>query len=186
MTKAVFGLGNPGWGYTFTRHNIGFEVVDQYRAARGSRVKGRIMDSALCYRLDDLLLVKPMTFMNASGEAVRSVLGRHRISPDDALIVYDDLDLSLGRIRILSSGGAGSHKGMQSVIQAVGTERIPRLRMGIEVMDRDLPGQEFVLERFLWSEWEQLQPSIRRAVEAIETFRVHGIDQAMTRFNRQE
>ena len=186
MIKAVFGLGNPGLPYTLTRHNIGFEVVDLYRKVHRTRKKGRIEGSALVYSIDDLLLVKPMTYMNESGQAVRAVLKKHRVETADALIVYDDLDLVLGRIRILAAGGAGSHKGMQSVIRALGTEEIPRLRIGIETESRDESGSDFVLDRFSKDEWSQVLPAVRSAVEAIDVFCGLGIDEAMTQFNRWE
>ena len=186
MTKAVFGLGNPGLPYALTRHNIGFEVIDLYRKVHRAKKKGRIEGSALVYSIDDLLLIKPMTYMNESGLAVRTVLEKHRIEPSDAIVVYDDLDLVLGRIRILAAGGAGSHKGMQSVIQTLGTEEIPRLRIGIEIEARDNSGRDFVLDRFTKEEWGQVLPAVRSAVEAIDVFRGSGIDEAMTRFNRWE
>ena len=186
MIKAVFGLGNPGLPYALTRHNIGFEVVDLYRKVHRTRKKGRIEGSALVYSIDDLLLVKPMTYMNESGQAVRAVLKKHRVETADVLIVYDDLDLVLGRIRILAAGGAGSHKGMQSVIRALGTEEIPRLRIGIETESRDESGSDFVLDRFSKAEWSQVLPAVRSAVEAIDVFCGLGIDEAMTQFNRWE
>jgi len=186
VTKAVFGLGNPGLPYALTRHNIGFEVIDLYRKVHRAKKKGRIEGSALVYSTDDLLLIKPMTYMNESGLAVRTVLEKHRIEPSDAIVVYDDLDLVLGRIRILAAGGAGSHKGMQSVIQTLGTEEIPRLRIGIEIEARDNSGRDFVLDRFTKEEWGQVLPAVRSAVEAIDVFCGSGIDEAMTRFNRWE
>ncbi len=186
MTKAVFGLGNPGLPYALTRHNVGFEVIDLYRKVHRTRRKGRIEGSALLYSLDGVLLAKPMTYMNESGAAVRAVLDAHRIPVKDALIVYDDLDLDLGRIRMLASGGAGSHKGMQSVLRAIGTEEIPRMRLGIEAHDRNAAGRDFVLDRFTPAEWERILPALRDAVDAIDTFVDRGIDAAMTQFNRWE
>lgn len=186
MATAVFGLGNPGLAYALTRHNIGFEVVDLYRKVHRLKKKGRIECSALVYSIGGLLLVKPMTYMNESGPAVRAVLEKHRVEPADAIIIYDDLDLALGRIRILAAGGAGAHQGMRSVIRALGTEEIPRLRIGIEIEARQQSGRDFVLERFTKNEWGRVLPAVRRAVDAIEIFCSHGIDDAMTRFNRWE
>jgi len=186
VKKAVFGLGNPGLPYALTRHNIGFEVVDLYREVHRTRKKGRIEGSALVYCLDDLVLAKPMTYMNDSGLAVRAVLDKYGINPTNAMIVYDDLDLVLGRIRILAAGGAGSHKGMKSVIQVLGTEEIPRLRVGIEIEMRQQSGRDFVLDRFSKDEWKQVLPAVRSAAEAIDVFCDRGIDEAMTRFNRWE
>jgi len=183
--KAVFGLGNPGRAYALTRHNVGFEAVDLYRKVHRLRRKGRIESSALVYSTDGLLLVKPMTFMNDSGEAVRGVLSKHGLSAEDALIVYDDLDLPLGRIKVLSSGGPGTHKRKTSVLDALGTEAIPRLKIGIEIDGRTEPGIDFVLERFTPKEWSLVLPALEAAVEAIEMFRTADIDAVMTRFNRR-
>jgi len=183
--KAVFGLGNPGLTYAFTRHNVGFEVVDLYRKVHRIRSRGRMQHSALVFSSDGLLLVKPLTFMNESGRAVKGVLAQHGIPSGDALIVYDDLDLPLGRIRLLSSGGAGSHKGMGSVLASLGTEDIPRLRVGIEIDGRDTAGADYVLDRFTLDEWKTVIPALERAVEAIDLFRSAGIDAAMTRVNRK-
>ncbi len=186
MVRAVFGLGNPGLTYARTRHNIGFEVVDLYREVHRTRKKGRIEGSALVYCLDGLMLIKPMTYMNESGVAVRAVLNKYGLEPSDAMIVYDDLDLNLGRIRILAAGGAGSHNGMRSVIEALGTEAIPRLRIGIETETRLGSGHDYVLARFSKHEWSVVLSALKTAVEAIDVTCTNGIDEAMTRFNRWE
>ena len=183
--KAVFGLGNPGRAYALTRHNVGFVVIDLYRKAHQLRRKGRIESSALVYSTRDLLLIKPMTFMNNSGAAVRDVLSKHGISASDSLVVYDDLDLPLGRIKLLGAGGPGTHKGMTSILNALGTEEIPRLRVGIEVDERTEAGRDFVLERFTPEEWERVLPALESAVDAIDLFSRANIDVAMTRFNRR-
>jgi PTH1 family peptidyl-tRNA hydrolase len=184
--KAVFGLGNPGRAYALTRHNVGFEVIDLYRKVHRLRRKGRIESSALVYSTADLLLVKPMTFMNDSGEAVRGVLSKHSVSPADALVVHDDLDLPLGRIKLSSAGGGGTHKGLTSILNALETEEIPRLKIGIEVEGRTETGSDFVLDRFSPEEWERLLPALERAVDAIDLFRRADIDAVMTRFNRHD
>ena len=182
--KAVFGLGNPGLDYTLTRHNVGFQVVDLYREVNRLRKKGRIAGRSVVYRLKDLLLVKPMTYMNASGDAVRSVLDQFQIPLVDALIVYDDLDLPFGTMRILPGGGAGTHKGMLSVLSALGDENIPRLRIGIGVEPCPADTVTYVLTRFTPAEWKQLVPVLRRAGEAIELLRTADINAVMNRFNR--
>lgn len=183
--KAVFGLGNPGLEYALTRHNVGFEVIDLYRKIHHIRTKGRIAESALVYSWNDLLLVKPMTFMNESGIAVRGVLARHRIAPKDALVIYDDLDLPVGRIRLLAAGGPGSHKGMTSVLERLGTEEIPRLRIGIEVEGRTEAGRDYVLDRFSPEEWQEVAPALERAALAVDLFQSAGIEAAMTAVNRK-
>jgi len=127
-----------------------------------------------------------MTFMNASGNAVLRVLEQEAIRREDALVVYDDLDLPLGSLRIRPFGGAGSHNGMQSVLDAIGDEYIPRMRIGIEIEGRGGAGVDFVLDRFMPAEWKALLPTFDAAVEAIDAFRDAGLEQAMTRFNRAE
>jgi len=183
--KAVFGLGNPGLAYAVTRHNVGFEVIDLFRKIHHVRARGRMQESALVYSWENLLLVKPLTFMNDSGRAVKGVLAQYKIPPRDALIVYDDLDLPLGRIRLLAAGGPGSHKGSGSVLACLGTEGIPRLRIGIEIEGRDASGSDYVLDRSDPEEWATVVPALERAVEAINLFRTLGIDAAMTRVNRK-
>jgi len=183
--KAVFGLGNPGLPYALSRHNVGFQVIDRFREEHRIRTPARAVCSALVYCDGDLLLVKPMTYMNESGVAVAGVLARWSIPLRDALVVYDDLDLPLGRMRILAAGGAGSHNGMRSVIGALRTEEIPRLRIGIEVEGRIEAGRDFVLGRFTPDEWEAIQPAYARAVDAVDRFRTDDIDALMTRFNRR-
>ncbi len=182
--KAVFGLGNPGLDYALTRHNVGFQVIDLYRRLNRLSAKGYLEEGGLVYREGDLLLVKPLSYMNESGPVVRGVLARYGIPTSDALIVHDDLDLPLGRMKIRPSGGAGTHKGVRSVIRALGTEEIPRLKVGIEVEGRALPGREFVLERFSQDEWERILPVLERAAEAIALFREAEIEAVMERFNR--
>jgi len=183
--KAVFGLGNPGVEYALSRHNVGFDIVDLYRKQHAPQLKARLIGSALVYKSRDLFLVKPMTYMNASGEAVRAVIDRFRIAYQDALIVYDDLDIPLGKMKILAAGGPGSHKGMMSVISALGSEEIPRLRVGIGGEERPRDQVDYVLGRFTGTEWEKIYPVLERSVEAIEEFRTEDINTVMTRFNRR-
>lgn len=184
--KAVFGLGNPGLRYTLTRHNVGFQVIDLYRKVHRLKEKGRITCSSLIYRREDLFLVKPMTYMNASGEAVKAVLESYKIPVDNALVVYDDLDFPLGRLRVLPGGGAGTHKGMLSILSAVGSEEIPRLRIGIGAKHREQDAVSYVLDRFAPREWEKLFPVLKRAVDVIEAFRSSDINAVMTCFNRRD
>jgi PTH1 family peptidyl-tRNA hydrolase len=184
--KGVFGLGNPGSSYTLTRHNVGFEIVDLYRKLNRLRRAGRIEHECLVYRHGEILLCKPLTYMNASGPAVSGVMKKHGISPTDALVIYDELDLPLGRVKILSGGGAGTHKGMRSILDALGTDEIPRLKVGVEIEGRTEPGEEIALRRFTTEEWTQVVPALERAVEAIEAFRDTDIHALMTRFNRRD
>ncbi len=183
--KAVFGLGNPGLEYALSRHDVGFQVVDLYRRVYCPRTRGTIACSALVYRTGDLLLVKPLTYMNESGRAVLAVLDRFRVIPIDSLVVYDDLDLPLGSLRVLGAGGAGTHNGMRSVLAAIGGEDIPRLRIGIGAGDRATGGTDYVLGRFTPGEWQILSGILETAVEAVEAFSTSDVTSVMNRFNHR-
>jgi PTH1 family peptidyl-tRNA hydrolase len=184
--KGVFGLGNPGPAYVLTRHNVGFQTIDLYRKAGRLHRAGRIESDCLVYRAGDVLLCKPLTWMNESGRAVAAVLGSYAIAPRDVLIVHDDLDLSLGRLKVVAAGGAGTHKGVKSVLEALGTDEIPRIKIGIEIEGRTEPGEAFVLERFTPDEWSRLLPALETAVDAIDAFHEVDVHALMTRFNRRE
>jgi PTH1 family peptidyl-tRNA hydrolase len=183
--KGVFGLGNPGPAYTLTRHNAGFQAIDLFRKANRLRRAGKIEYGCLIYRAGDLLLCKPLTWMNGSGRAVAGVLDAYSIAPHDALVVHDDLDLPLGRLKIVAAGGAGTHKGMKSILEALGTSEVPRVKIGIEIEGRTEPGESFVLDRFTPSEWSRLLPVLETAIDAIDGFRRSDVDGLMTRFNRR-
>lgn len=159
-------------------------MIDLYREEHIPRGKGRITGSSIVYRHGGLLLVKPMTYMNESGMAVREVVERFGLDLSKTLVVYDDLDLPLGRMRILPKGGPGTHKGMRSVIDALGSEEIPRLKVGIGVEKRDSDTVSFVLSRFPEDEWRVIVPVLQRAAKAIELFRTETIETVMNRFNR--
>jgi len=182
--KAVFGLGNPGLKYSLARHNVGFQVIDLYRKVNHIRNKGWITGCSLVYRLENLLLVKPMTYMNTSGEAVKAIVDQFHIPLKNALIVYDDLDLACGTMRILPGGGAGSHKGMISILSALKDESIPRLRIGIGVEPQPSDTVAYVLGRFTPEEWKRLVPTLRRAGEAVSLFCTGDVNAVMNRFNR--
>jgi peptidyl-tRNA hydrolase, PTH1 family len=183
--KAVFGLGNPGLEYALSRHNVGFDVIDLYRKRHLPQTKGRLIDSALIYKSRELFLVKPMTYMNNSGAAIRATIDRLNISREDMLVIYDDLDIPLGKLKILRSGGPGSHKGMLSVILAMDSELIPRLRIGIGHGERPQAQVDYVLGKFTKREWKAIYSVLERSVEAVEAFRSQDIDALMTRFNRR-
>lgn len=185
--KVVIGLGNPGLEYSLTRHNVGFQVIDLYRTRAKIAKKAIVVAGSLVYQHQNILLVKPLSYMNESGTAVREVIAwlcRFEVTLADCLIVYDDLDLHLGRMKILPQGGAGGHKGMISVIRALGTKKIPRLRIGIRTgEDRPQNASDFVLERFTLEEWQRIFPVLDRAACAIDLFGKSDIDTVMNRFN---
>lgn len=188
IERLVIGLGNPGERYAATRHNIGFQVAA--RLARRGRLEfdiksaeSRIAEGTLGGRR--VAIARPQTFMNESGRAIRKLLDRYRLEPAELLVIYDDVDLPLGRIRLRPSGGPGTHNGMRSIVSVVG-EGFPRLRCG--VAPKDLGAEmgdlaEHVLEPFAAEERPAAEAMAVRAAEAAEVAIRDGIDAAMERFN---
>jgi peptidyl-tRNA hydrolase, PTH1 family len=181
--KAIVGLGNPGAEYVGTRHNVGFEVVDDVARRWNVRLKSwKSLASLAVVPGHDALLAAPRTFMNLSGQTVQAVAAFYQLEPPDVLIVVDDVNLPLGRLRLRPSGSAGGHNGLKSVIEHLGVG-FPRLRIGVERGDpaRDLSDR--VLSRFPASERDVVDRAIKRAADAVETFVADGIQAAMNRFN---
>lgn len=184
----VVGLGNPGSEYASHRHNIGFQVVQALARAHGlafARSKGA--KAHLAEGLIDsrqVLLAKPQTFMNASGKTVGRLSRTHEIPPDHILVIYDDLDLPLGRLRLRSEGGSGGHKGMRSIIDSLGTQAFPRLRVGIDRPPGSMDPADYVLRPFAAEEVALVAGMVERAVAAIECWLSEGIVTAMDEFNR--
>jgi PTH1 family peptidyl-tRNA hydrolase len=183
---AVVGLGNPGLKYVHTRHNVGFLFVKALAKDWGTKLRKRRHLSKLILvdnRPDPILLAIPQTFMNASGQAAALLLENYHIRPENTVIVFDDFELPLGDIRIRKEGGAGSHKGMSSVIRELGTSKIPRLRIGIGPLPEAADPVEFVLAPFSKTERTQIDRVLVRAQEALELILAGSIDQAMNLFN---
>ncbi len=184
----VVGLGNPGAEYARDRHNIGFQVVQALARAHGltfTRHKGskaQVAEGRVGFC--SVLLAKPQTFMNLSGQAVGRLSRAHEIPPDQILVVYDDLDLPLGRLRLRPEGGSGGHKGMHSILEVLGTPLFPRLRVGIDRPPGRMDPAEYVLQPFSDEEKPILAEAVERAVAAIECWLAEGIVAAMDRFNR--
>jgi len=186
--KLIVGLGNPGARYRDTYHNIGFEVVDVL-ARRGGVEFGSSPADALAARLrgfaEEVLLAKPLTFMNLSGGATAHLARFYRIDPASLLVVVDDVALGAGRLRIRKAGSAGGHNGLRSIVECLGTDQFPRLRVGVGRGDprRDLASR--VLSRIPAEERARLRESAERAADAAEAFITRGIDAAMNEFNRE-
>jgi len=183
--KLVVGLGNPGAQYRGTRHNVGFEVIDALANRHGILVRKRIGRAMVGEGLIggvEVMLAKPLTFMNLSGEAVRNIAERRRLDAGQILVVYDDMALDLGRLRIRGSGSDGGHKGMKSIIAALGTQQFPRLRIGIGLAERD--AVDHVLSRFRRSERLFINEAISRAVDAVECVIINGVEAAMSEYNK--
>lgn len=181
----IIGLGNPGRAYAFNRHNVGFMAVDKLALRAGIELR-RVQSKAIVGsgRLADrpVILAKPQTFMNLSGEAVGALSGYYRIPPAAILVVYDELDIPFGVIRLREKGGAGGHNGMRSLIQHLGNE-FPRLRLGIGRPPGRMDAAAFVLQDFGRDELPLVSEMLTTAGEAIESFVRHGINLTMTRFN---
>ena len=191
----VVGLGNPGDRYVGTRHNVGFEALDALvrrlaadpaRPARVDRLDCRALTGRVRIGETPVLLAKPQTYMNLSGESVKGLLVKHAVPRERMLVVSDDVALPVGRLRIRPSGSSGGQKGLQSIVDCLGSDDFPRLRMGI-AGPHFRPGEDladYVLERFSKAERSLLASAVAVACEAIETFVAEGIDVAMNRFNR--
>jgi len=185
--KLVAGLGNPGRNYQGTRHNVGFAVADEL-ARRGEvqfeHGRANALTAKVGVGANALLIVKPLTMMNLSGEAVAGVAHFFKIDSSDLLVVADDVNLPLGRLRLRIGGSAGGHNGFRSIIQCLGSDAFPRLRVGVGRGDprRDLA--DHVLARFDPDEGEDVQQAVARAADAAEAFLAEGIEAAMNRFNR--
>jgi len=181
--KAIVGLGNPGAEYKLTRHNVGFEVVDELARRWNVRLKPwKALATVAVVSGHEVVLVEPKTFMNNSGQAVRAVADYYRLDPHDVLVVVDEVQLPLGRIRVRRSGSAGGHNGLKSVIEHLGAE-FPRLRIGVDRGDRRWDLADRVLSRFLPAEREVVDQAIARAADAADTFVNDGLEPAMNRFN---
>jgi len=185
--KCLIGLGNPELEYEETRHNLGRMVID--RVAEFKRItfkagKGHYYEAV--DRGGTFLLVKPTTYMNESGIAVEQILNEYRFSTSEILVVYDDLDLPLGTVRIRESGGAGGHHGMESVIYHLRTEQFPRIRLGIDVDSRGSDDKEFVLSAFEEEQFDEAIKMIEFASKGAMEFIFGGIKSSMNKFNKRE
>lgn len=183
--RCVAGLGNPGPEYTGTRHNIGFMVIDQLAAQLGLAWEKSTRWDALTSKQGDLVLAKPVSFMNRSGYPLVAIAQFYKIAPSEILVVLDDLALPLGRIRIRAGGGPGGHNGLDSVILQFGTEEIPRLRIGIGAAPA-AGSVDYVLGRFFEEERALVNSAIDRSVQAIKCAVDNGVVAAMNTFNKVE
>lgn len=187
-SRVVFGLGNPGERYARTRHNVGFRVVEELARRRGIRLAAGECNSLLGSD-EALFLVAPQTFMNRSGYAARCLAERHDLEPEDLLVVYDEIHLPLGKLRLRRGGNPAGHRGMESILECLGTDRVPRLRLGVGTEGGPAAGEElvsFVLSPFDEDEREAVDGMIRRAADACAVWAHDGVGAAMQQFNRQE
>jgi PTH1 family peptidyl-tRNA hydrolase len=186
---ALIGLGNPGKEYTHTRHNVGFQVVDRLIGHYSPQMMERKFRASWGFAHAEgrkILFAKPLTFMNRSGEAVGDILKYFGIPPDRMLIIHDDLDLPFARIRIAQRGGSGGHKGIQSIIDHVGSSDFPRLKMGIGRPKHGEAVETFVLQPPYPEDREDFEKMTEHAEKAARAILATSLSDAMNKFNRRD
>lgn len=185
--RLIVGLGNPEAKYKKTRHNIGFEVVDslahtwQFKLQENRRFQGFFTEGVIFGQKIGLL--KPTTYMNLSGQSVRAVMDWYKLLPESLLVIYDDMDLELGRLRLRLSGSAGGHNGMKSIISHLNSQNFPRLRLGIGRSQGDGETISHVLGKFSFEDTVIVEKSLDLAVESVEMGLKSGIEKAMSLYN---
>jgi len=183
----IVGLGNPGGEYENTPHNLGFMVIDRLaesHAIRVSRKENQAFVGLGSIKERSVAIAKPQTFMNLSGPSVKGLLERYELKPDRLILVYDELDLPWGTMKIKPKGSAAGHKGPKSVIGSIGTSDFVRVRIGIHP-GVPVNGEEFVLRPFKKSQKQEVEEAVSKAVEAVESIIAEGVEKSMTVFNRR-
>ena len=182
----IVGLGNPGTQYEKTRHNAGFMVADAFASAyRASFQPWQKLGTYAKTSVNgqEVLIAKPMTYMNLSGQMVSNLARFYKIPPTHILVCFDDMSLNLGDIRLRPSGSAGGQKGMKNIIELLGTDKIARLRVGIGPKPERFDAANFVLAKFTKEETPVLERAVERAVEALDVYLRDGLERAMNKFN---
>jgi peptidyl-tRNA hydrolase, PTH1 family len=183
----IVGLGNPGAEYENTPHNLGFMVIDRLaesHAIRVSRKENMAFVGLGAIREKRVALAKPQTYMNLSGSSVRGLMERYEVSADRLVVVYDELDLAWGTLKVKPKGSAAGHKGIGNVIGSLGTSNIARVRLGIHP-DQPVSGEEFVLRPFKKSQKQEVDEVVGRGAAAVESIIAEGVEKSMTVFNRR-
>lgn len=181
----IVGLGNPGKKYDGTRHNVGFDCIDMLAMQHQilvNKIKFKALIGEGVIEGHPVILVKPQTFMNLSGESVLKIMQFYKLSPENLIVVYDDVDTDFGKIRIRKKGSAGTHNGMRHIVYLLQRDDFPRVRIGIGKSDR-IPLHDFVLQRFNTADSKIAQESIQKAADAVASILKENIDQAMNHFN---
>ena len=182
----IVGLGNPGQQYAHTRHNVGFDVMAVLEKKLGvtiSREKGYSQTADCFVDGQKVILALPQTFMNLSGLAVKELMDYYKIPPENVLVIYDDIDIPQGTVRIRPNGSAGTHNGMRSIVAETGTEDFPRIRVGVGQRGLGWNLADWVLSRFTQQEQQAMEEAAKRAAQAAELMVQGKIDQAMNQFN---
>ena len=183
----LVGLGNPGLNYERTRHNVGFRAIDLLCAQCGckaDRLRHKALTGFCELGGEKVLLVKPVTYMNLSGQAVRTLADYYKIPPEHILVIFDDISLPVGKLRVRPNGSAGGHNGIKSLIAELGSQDFPRIKVGVGAKphpDYDLA--DWVLSSFTKEEEALLTPTLKRAIEAAQSIIADGVPQTMNRFN---
>lgn len=191
MDYLIVGLGNPGAEYEFTPHNLGFMVVDRLAASHAIRVSRKENMSLVglgAIQGKAVALAKPQTYMNLSGSAVKGLINRYELTPDRLILVYDELDLPWGSLRIKPKGSPAGHKGPKNVFDSLGTNEIVRVRLGIrpiETLGHPVDGEKFVLGPFKRAQKTEVDELVGRGAAAVESILAEGVEKSMTAFNRR-
>lgn len=188
--KLIVGLGNPSEKYAKTRHNVGFDIVDLFCHELGVKPNYRKEHHSLVLNGqlngESIMLAKPQTYMNSSGKAVSAIVSEYEIPLDNIIVIYDDLHLELGLIRIRRGGSAGGHKGVKSIIESLGSESFPRLRVGIGKPPEGLEVIDYVLGDFSSDERDEIEKSESLAIDALKMIILEDIEPAMNKFNTRQ
>lgn len=187
--KLIVGLGNPGKEYSCTRHNIGFRVIYELAKKYSMGLSGnkhRALYGQGMIQGEKVILAQPLTYMNLSGEAVLPLMRYFKVELEDIIIIYDDLDLDPGFLRMRGAGGHGGHNGIRSIINCLGTKDFARLRIGIGRPEGQIPVRDFVLSRFSKDEESQMVTATSRAIDGLELWLKEGLDKAMNQINRNK
>lgn len=186
----IVGLGNPGEKHARSRHNFGFMVVDALQKKISSPLNYFTLDkktNSQIFKAHDLFLAKPQTFMNSSGSAVQNIINYYKFKISDLVVIHDDFDLPLGKMKIVKSGGAAGHHGVESIIKSVGTPNFLRIRLGIFGQElkkvHDLKAEHIVLDNFAPAELNDVRHAVKRVVEAVLFLSDHTVEEAMNRYN---
>jgi len=195
--KLIAGLGNPGGEYESSRHNIGFMVLDKLAKELGEgfiKWQKDTKHNAETIKISECILIKPQTYMNKSGDSIKSMVLYYKLNTDDVWVVHDDIDLPLGKIRIRNQGASGGHNGVDSIINSLGTDKFVRFRLGVgrgkELVDRETDKKyrhkfiiNYVLSKFRQNEAGEYKKLIKNSVEAVRIALTEGLDKAINRFN---
>lgn len=179
-------LGNPGERYEHTRHNVGFMVADELgerQKAPIQRLKFKALTNVFTISQKKVLVMKPVTYMNLSGEAAKAAADFYKLPPERVLVISDDTALALGKLRVRRSGSAGGHNGLKSVIAQLGSEDFPRIRVGVGKKPPDWDLADWVLSRFTPQEQQEMDAAARRCADAVECLIERGVDETMNRYN---